>query len=215
MAGARAEPFHVAFVSLRERLQDGAYPPGARITAVDVADELRLSTTPVREALSRLAGQGLLEDRRGQGYFVARLSAPDVADLYRMSLAALLISQEPHRTSRRTPGPALGADKLEVVGAVRKVEDLFRSWAIDAGSRALIANFRILQIQLGPVRRIEPQVIEDLDLEAERLALLGAGRSDRLAALRQFHGRRIRLADRLAGLLEASAPPRKNSPNIV
>jgi hypothetical protein len=216
MAGARAEPFHVAFVSLRERLQDGAYPPGARITAVDVADELRLSTTPVREALSRLAGQGLLEDRRGQGYFVARLSAPDVADLYRMSLAALLISQEPHRTSRRAPAPVLHADvKLEALGAVRKVEDLFRSWAIDAGSRALIANFRILQIQLGPVRRIEPQVIEDLDLEAERLALLGAGRSDRLAALRQFHGRRIRLADRLAGLLEASAPPRKNSPNIV
>jgi hypothetical protein len=210
MAEPQAEPFHVAFLSLRERLQEGGYPPGARITAVDVADELRLSTTPVREALSRLAGQGLLEDRRGQGYFVARLSATDVADLYRMSLAALLISQEPHRTSRRTPGAPPQADgSLEALGPVREVENLFRNWAIDAGSRALIANFRILQIQLGPVRRIEPQVIEDLDSEAERLASMGDGRSDRLAALRQFHGRRIRIADRLAGLLEASAPPKK------
>ena len=210
MAVPHAEPFQLAFISLRERLQDGAYPPGTRITAVDVADELRLSTTPVREALSRLAGQGLLEDRRGQGYFVAHLSPTDVADLYRMSLAALLISQEPHRTSRRTPGAPVQTDgSPEAQGPVREVEDLFRRWAVDSGSRALVANFRILQIQLGPVRRIEAHLLDDLDAEADRLAALGDARSDRLASLRQFHGRRIRVADRLAGLLEASAPPRK------
>jgi DNA-binding transcriptional MocR family regulator len=206
MADPQAEPFHVAFISLRERLQEGAYPPGARITAVDVADELGLSTTPVREALSRLAGQGLLEDRRGQGYFVTRLSATDVADLYRMSLAALLISQEPHRSSRRPPMASVEPDPLaKPVGAVRKVETLFWGWAAEAGSRVLFSTFRILQIQLGPVRRIEPLVFEDLDEEARRMAPT-AGRHERLAQLRQFHGRRIRAADRLAGLLEASAP---------
>ena len=210
MAEPQAEPFHIAFLSLRERLQEGAYPPGARITAVDVADELRLSTTPVREALSRLAGQGLLEDRRGQGYFVARLSATDVADLYRMSLAALLVSQEPHRSSRRPPIASVEpGPRAEPVGAVREVEALFRGWAAEAGSRVLLTTFRILQIQLGPVRRIEPLVFEDLDEEARRMALDEAGRNERLAQLRQFHGRRIRAADRLAGLLDASAPTRK------
>lgn len=210
MAEPQAEPFHVAYINLRERLQEGAYPPGARITAVDVADELGLSTTPVREALSRLAGQGLLEDRRGQGYFVSRLSAADVADLYRLSLAALLVSQEPHRSSRRPPiaggEPGLRAGPI---GAVREVEALFRGWAAEAGSRVLLSTFRILQIQLGPVRRIEPLVFEDLDDEARRMAIEDTGRNERLARLRQFHGRRIRAADRLAGLLEASAPSRK------
>ncbi|MBU1376122.1 MAG: GntR family transcriptional regulator [Alphaproteobacteria bacterium] len=209
MADTLAEPFHVAFLRLRERLQDGAFPPGARITAVDVADELRLSTTPVREALSRLAGQGLLEDRRGQGYFVARLSAADVADLYRLSLAALLIAQEPHRTTRRPPaGPGDSEAPLVTVGAVRDVEILFRDWAVETGSRALTSSFRTLQIQLGPVRRLEPLVFDDLDEEAERLDRASA-RNERLAQLRQFHGRRIRLAERLAGLLDASAAPPK------
>ncbi|MFN3487458.1 MAG: GntR family transcriptional regulator, partial [Planctomycetota bacterium] len=60
----------MALTAVRDRLQSGALPPGARATAVDLADDLGLSTTPVREALSRLAGEGLLEDRRGQGYFV-------------------------------------------------------------------------------------------------------------------------------------------------
>lgn len=210
MAETQVEPFAVAFLNLRERLQDGAYPPGARITAVDVADELRLSTTPVREALSRLAGQGLLEDRRGQGYFVARLSAADVADLYRLSLAALLISQAPHRTSRRPPTAAAEPDAApESLGAVREVESLFRGWAIEAGSRALISSFRVLQIQLGPVRRIEPLVFEDLEDEARRLASADASRNERLVQVRQFHGRRIRAAERLAGLLEAAAPAAK------
>ena len=67
MPDAQAEPFHVALATLRERLRTGAYRPGVRITAVDLADELRLSNTPVREALARLAGEGLVEDRRGQG----------------------------------------------------------------------------------------------------------------------------------------------------
>ena len=75
MAESQAEPFHVALSALRERLQNGTLAPGARATAVDLADQLGLSTTPVREALSRLTGEGLLEDRRGQGYFGARRRA--------------------------------------------------------------------------------------------------------------------------------------------
>jgi DNA-binding Lrp family transcriptional regulator len=215
MADAEAEPFHLALLSLRDRLQEGVYPPGARITAVDLADELRLSTTPVREALSRLAGEGLVEDRRGQGYFVRLLSAPDIADLYRMSLAYLLIALEPRRAShRQRESVGRPAEGRPSGGAVREVEALFRRWAADAGSRALISTFRILQIQLGPVRRFEPLVLEDLGPEAERLARTDVTRTDRLTLLRQFHGRRIRVAERLAAILEASAGPRKNTANI-
>ena len=60
MPDAQAEPFHVALATLRERLRTGVYRPGVRITAVDLADELRLSNTPVREALARPAGEGLV-----------------------------------------------------------------------------------------------------------------------------------------------------------
>ena len=64
----RADSFLQALAGIRERLRDGVFRPGERIAATQVADLLGLSATPVREALSRLSGEGLLEDRRGQGF---------------------------------------------------------------------------------------------------------------------------------------------------
>lgn len=209
MAEAQAEPFHVVLVTLRDRLQVGAYPPGSRITAVDVADELRLSTTPVREALSRLAGEGLLEDRRGQGYFVRVLGAVEIADLHRMSLAHLLITLQPRRSSRFATAGAPQTPEERAAGAfdpVASVEALFRGWVGATGSRPLVAAFRVVQIQLGPVRRLEHQVLGDLAPEARALLADGeTSRAERLATLRQFHALRIREADRLAAVMAATA----------
>jgi hypothetical protein len=201
MADARAEPFQIALNSLRDRLQEGVYRPGSRIAGTDLADELRLSTTPVREALSRLAGEGLLEDRRGQGYFVRLPNALDIADLYRMSLAHLLIAQEPHRPLRRAP-PVAEIRSDDGPGVIQRIELLLLRWVAESGSRALVSAFRTIQIQLGVVRRLEPELISDLQTEAEiLLALEGADRPTRLTALRHFHGRRMRLAEPLAALL--------------
>lgn len=206
MAESQAEPFQVALAAIRDRLQSGALPPGARATAVDLADDLGLSTTPVREALSRLAGEGVLEDRRGQGYFVRRLGAVDVADLYRRSLAHLLIALEPRRSGRLPTPTAEAAPDAEAPSfdAVVDVENLFRQWVGATGSRLLVGAFRVVQIQLGPVRRIEAQVLHDLEAEARVLLQHDVSRGERLAALRQFHSVRIRESDRLAAHLEAS-----------
>lgn len=204
MAEPQAEPFHMALAYVRDRLQSGDYRPGARIIAVDLADELRLSTTPVREALSRLAGEGLVEDRRGQGYFVRLLSAADIADLYRMSLAHLLIAHEPRRTARTIGAASHPTAEAVERAPVSAIEELFRRWVLLTGSRMLVSAFRVLQVQLGPVRRLEARALSDLSGEAARLIEAdGASRSDRLTLLRQFHGLRIREAERLAALLEA------------
>jgi hypothetical protein len=214
MADPQAEPFFIALNHLRERLQGGTLPPGARITGVDLADDLGLSTTPVREALSRLAGEDVVEDRRGQGYFVRRLNAADIADAYRMSLALLLIALDPRRWQRNAPAPAVvfeGDDLGAASDPVAAVERLFARWVAATGSRLLIRNFRILQVQLGPVRRLEPTLLGELTAEA--VALLqseGLSRPDRLTRLRQFHAARIRVAEGLAAALEGMAPgPKK------
>jgi DNA-binding GntR family transcriptional regulator len=212
MAETPVEPFQAALAYLRERLQTGALAPGARLTAVELADELRLSTTPVREALSRLAGEGLVEDRRGQGYFVRVLSADDIADLYRMSLAHLLIALEPRRARRPLAHDVPIANPAGDGEAVEAVEALFHRWVAAGGGRLLVRSFRVLQIQLGPARRVEAGLVADLPAEAAKILALepDGARGERLAALRQFHGRRIREADRFAGRLEAAAQsPRK------
>jgi hypothetical protein len=212
MSANQAEPFHLALAGLRARLRDGHFPPGARIAATEVAETLRLSATPVREALSRLAGEGLLEDRRGQGFFLRALSGLEIADLFRMSLSDLLIAQDSHRAraAARGRGGAEAPDG-DAGNPVARVERLFADWIAEAGSRTLSVTFRTLQIQLGPVRRAEPAIIPDLQAEADDLqALVGTdGAAARGPALRRFHLRRVALADRLAALAYSGQQPPK------
>jgi DNA-binding GntR family transcriptional regulator len=212
MPAAQAEPFHLALAGLRDRLRAGGFAPGARIAATEVADTLKLSATPVREALSRLAGEGLLEDRRGQGFFLRALSGLEIADLFRMSLSELLIAQDSHRarTAARGRGGSDAPDG-QVLNPVMQVERLFADWIAEAGSRTLSVTFRTLQIQLGPVRRAEPEIIPDLQAEADELEAL-AGPEDvgaRAQLIRRFHLRRVALADRLAALAYRGQQPPK------
>ncbi|WP_146058487.1 GntR family transcriptional regulator, partial [Streptomyces sp. FM008] len=47
--------------AVRQRIVDRRYPQGARLVEREVAEELRMSRVPVREALRALVGEGLLE----------------------------------------------------------------------------------------------------------------------------------------------------------
>jgi hypothetical protein len=204
MAPHRADSFVQALTDIRERLRDGVFRPGERIAATEVADLLGLSATPVREALSRLSGEGLLEDRRGQGFFVSALTGLDIADLYRLSLAHLSIAEE---SARQTLGgtPVSAIDRVSFVARdpVREVERVFADWILEAGGRSLWMSYRSLLIKLGPVRRIEPLLFDDLAAEAVGIRALCELTPDRrFSMLRIFHDRRIAHADRMAPLLD-------------
>jgi DNA-binding GntR family transcriptional regulator len=203
MAEPRGEPFQLALAALRDQLRTGRLRPGERLAATGLAETLRLSATPVREALARLAGEGVIEDRRGQGYFARAWSADDVADLYRIGLAHLDIALRRGRPPPRRPGDELRPEPSApeaVVDPVAAVEQAMLGWVRAAGGRALAASYARISLQLGPVRRQEPLLFQDLAEEADRL--LAAGDPERLAAVRRFHGRRTAAAARLAGLLD-------------
>jgi DNA-binding GntR family transcriptional regulator len=72
------------FRSLRRALRSGIYRPGDRLREEEVAQRLKVSRTPVREALGRLAMQGLVEPSGGRGLIVRSLSIADVLELYAM-----------------------------------------------------------------------------------------------------------------------------------
>lgn len=200
MAAERAEPFQVALASLRERLREGLIAPGQRLAAAEVAGELKLSATPVREALSRLVGEGLLEDRRGQGFFVRVLSGTDIADLYRLSQACLIIAHDPQRAVARH---ALAGPAVRLTDPIRSVQRLFADWVTEGGSRSLIALYRNLDLQLSQVRRAEPNVLDGLAEEAGELQGLppDSSPSRRASLIQRFHVRRIAVADQLARVL--------------
>lgn len=205
MPDSRNDSFQLALARLRERLREGDLPPGARIAATEVAGALRLSATPVREALARLAGEGLIEDRRGQGYFVRSLTALDIADLYRLSLSCLALPLDAHRGPRRVEPVAIEVAAPEA-DPIRRVERLFAVWMRQAGGRALATFHHRLTIQLGPVRRLEPRIFADLEAEASDLTA-PAEPAAWLRAVRRFHDRRIAAADQLLRLLESQGRP--------
>jgi DNA-binding GntR family transcriptional regulator len=68
--------------SLRERIVEGKLLPGSRLPDVQLAAELGVSRTPVREALLRLVREGLVENDPNRGFFVAPLSRQEVLDTY-------------------------------------------------------------------------------------------------------------------------------------
>src|SRR6516164_2816173 len=67
---------------LRERIVSGGLMPGNRLQDVQLAAELGVSRTPVREALLRLEGEGLVESDPNRGFFVAPLSRKEVLEIY-------------------------------------------------------------------------------------------------------------------------------------
>jgi GntR family transcriptional regulator of vanillate catabolism len=69
-----------AQIELRERVLSGRAAPGSRLMEVALANEFGISRTPVREAMARLAEEGLLERVRSGGFRVRRFTFEDVVD---------------------------------------------------------------------------------------------------------------------------------------
>ena len=197
MDAKRVEAYGQAVRELRIQLRTGACPPGARLSAPAIAADLKLSPTPVREALARLAGEGLLEERRGDGFFVWQLTACDVTHLYSLIHAYISIA-----TGRelRFPDVAEGARTCD---AVSHTQNLFDQWVRSGGSRMLDQAYARTQAQLGAVRRLEQDFLRDLDREADDLAALPRipDLASRRRVLRVFFERRLAIADRLVARL--------------
>ncbi|MEW6264945.1 MAG: GntR family transcriptional regulator [Thermodesulfobacteriota bacterium] len=70
------------FLELRSRILNFKLLPGVRVSDKEMAEKFGLSRTPVREALIRLAEQGLLEARHNRGFTVKVFSTREVQDLY-------------------------------------------------------------------------------------------------------------------------------------
>jgi hypothetical protein len=198
-----SQSFTFALGALRAELRSGRHPPTSRITAADVAERLSVSATPVREALSRLAGEGLLLDRRGQGFFVPHLEVSDVEDLYRMQRDLLLIGLRfGDAGGERGPPATSGPPRLgttDEAAAVVGSEQAFRRLALRSIA-ALARELDRLQDQLAPVRVREPAVLGGLSVELGELsqALQGERLEPVRTVIQSFFDRRVRAAARLA-----------------
>ena len=71
-----------AYAILRERLILGELAPGADVSEPELAEQLEMSKTPVREALARLCVEGFMEAIPRRGYRVTPVTVSDMNDLF-------------------------------------------------------------------------------------------------------------------------------------
>lgn len=205
------DSFGLALSALRLRLREATDAPGAALPIGLIAETLRLSPTPVREALSRLAGEELVE-KRGPAYTRPLLDSPALAELYNLRLLYLSAALAPgadrrarHRQWPARPPSRFVADLAEPAadpGAV--VEALFLEIVLGADDLMLAQAYQRTAERLTPFHPVERQLFEDARVEATALAsAFETGASGTLrVAVRAYHRRRIGAAAtaiRLAG----------------
>jgi DNA-binding GntR family transcriptional regulator len=79
VAGTAAEK---AYAILRNAVVGGTLPPGTRLRADSLAQELGVSKTPVREALRKLEAEGLIAVQPRNGLIVKVLSEEQLIEMY-------------------------------------------------------------------------------------------------------------------------------------
>nr|WP_321459353.1 GntR family transcriptional regulator [uncultured Cohaesibacter sp.] len=69
------------FAAVREMAIEFRFMPGAKINETDLAHELGVSRTPVREALNRLVTEELIDFKKNYGFYCRKLDLKDVLHL--------------------------------------------------------------------------------------------------------------------------------------
>ncbi|WP_161874074.1 GntR family transcriptional regulator [Ihubacter sp. rT4E-8] len=87
---------------VRERILKGEYKIGEKIKENQIAAELRVSRTPIREAFKQLENEGLIDYIPNRGCFAKGFTRQDIEDLYAVRKALEVLAVE-WAVSRITP----------------------------------------------------------------------------------------------------------------
>jgi DNA-binding GntR family transcriptional regulator len=77
----------IIFEKLQQAIFSGKFKSGDRITEKEIAEQLKVSRTPVREALYRLASTGLIKIIPHRGFIISRWSSKEIKDVIELRIA--------------------------------------------------------------------------------------------------------------------------------
>lgn len=201
------EPINVdrVYRILKREIIRGAYSLGGRIDAQAIADSVGTSITPVRDAVQRLIGEGLLESQSYGGFHAPTVTAQSLSDLYDWNdrLAQFASKLPPHPDEPLT-------QLLEPSSAMNEPEEFASSVAflfLRLADRSNIRAHRRAVAQLNDVlhaaRLAEAVTLRDAHGELNRLVTTldshhGKAISNRLSA---YHQRRRRHIPEILGTI--------------
>jgi len=203
-----------AYAALLHAIVRGELPPGHRLRDTELATQLGVSRTPVREALRRLEDEGLVESERNAFTRVAPVRPERIADAFpvvaalhglatRLGVPALagadLEAMERHDTAR-----AEALERGDVLAAIA-ADDRFHGVLLAAARNAEIE--RLLTRLMPHIRRLDLAHFEALTHRAgaggDHAAILAAcRRSDAWEAARLVEQNFLRLGQQMTSILQ-------------
>ncbi|MBV8940896.1 MAG: GntR family transcriptional regulator [Solirubrobacterales bacterium] len=181
------------YAAIRERIADGSLPRGARVHQEGLAEELGVSRTPVREALRRLAAEGLVQMRTNRGAKVLDIDRGGMRAAYEARLviepgAARLAAKHSNSEAQERMAAALAAQRQALRSVARSFEAnrAFHLALVAASGNEFLVRFAE---QLW-VARIGAAIYERQLKVQERLLLDISEHEQILTAVRTGDGRR-------------------------
>ncbi|MGE0797536.1 MAG: GntR family transcriptional regulator [Lautropia sp.] len=176
------------YESIKEAIISLRLKPGQRLRAAQIGKWVNASRTPVREALGRLAQEGLVDRDEGWGYVVRPISAKDVLDLFSVREALEVQAAReliPHLTAAGIGELVELNAQAEAAFLERRSDDFL---AINRSFHKLIARLagnRLLEQMLGTTHdRVRLVGALTLQLYPERAEELLTENRQILAAIR-------------------------------
>jgi len=187
--------------TLREQILEGRFPPGGRLNEVEIAGDLGVSRGPVREAMQRLARDGLVELQAHRGAFVRRLGPGEVRDLFEVRVAlertvarmAALRATDEQRAAltalRDTDASSIDPDEDPL--PFQGVHDVHALLAAASGNASLAGHVALVNQELRLLRaqsgRLPVRAEHALEEHHELLDAVLSGDGDRAADAMERH----------------------------
>ena len=198
-----------AYATLLREIQDGALASGAVLAEVEQATRLGVSRTPLREALGRLAADGLVVQQSPRVTVVAAIDTSDIRALFEVrraleEAAARLAAERGDAATfaelARSFGDADVADAAGIEAYYALVGQLDRELDAAVANEFLTAALRNVRTHLVRVRRLARDNPDRLAASAAEHRLIAealAARDAELAA----HATHVHLHNALASAL--------------
>ena len=140
---------------IRQAIVDGTFSPGERLMEIQLAEDMGVSRTPVREAIRKLELEGFVVMIPRRGTYVANISIKDINDVYEIrtsldvlaaGLAAERIEPEELQEMQRLLveiGKAIEAGKLQdIIALDTEFHDVLYKASRNERLRNIISNLR-------------------------------------------------------------------------
>jgi len=194
---AKASLVERVYLDIKRELSEGTLAPGKRVDIAALCARVGASKSPVRNALNRLVGEGLIETHAHDGFYRPLVTEARLRDLFSWNQRLLLMAidaAEPGAAARPSPSGSFDADDVAAM-----TEQLFISIATLAQSGELLRALDNANLRLRPIRALKDAGL--IERHTELTALADAYKGSRFQELRaliaDYHALRLQLVPQI------------------